>query len=515
MNARLFRGVAGLVGIFLIWEIASRAGLVDSFLLPAPTGVLTRMVALFGEGDFLRALIATLLTWLVSVGITIGIAVPVGILLGSVPGVRTATGALIEFVRPIPAVALIPISTVLLGAGPVTTITLAVFAGFWPLLFNVVAAIRETDPMLLETARIFGSSGLRLAWRVRLPAVARAAVTGVRVAVSLELIVIVTVGLLTGIDGGLGAYLWNAGESVGDITTVLAGTLLIGLLGYLVNQGLLAVQRIRVLHPTASSAPESSATASRTRWPVVAAQQVAVLIGVVVLWQLVTARLQNPYAPTPWRIASTGWQNVGILASSTPISLGKLGIGWAIAVVTGVGLGLVLGLLPKVADVVEPVGAFIRAIPPVLLLPVLVIWVHLGTSLEITAIALGCAWPIFVQTVEGVRGIEPVLLDTSRGYRTGRMRHLWGVVTPAAAPNIMTGLRISISLALILMVVSELIGATNGLGYQLNLAGQQFEYALMWACFVVLGALGYVLNQLLQAADRRLVSWRHETVAAD
>lgn len=515
MNARLLRGVAGLVGIFLIWEIASRAGLVDSFLLPAPTGVLARAVSLFGEADFLRALVATLLTWVLSLGITIAIAVPVGILLGSLPGVRTATSALVEFVRPIPAVALIPISTVLLGAGPITTITLAVFSGLWPLLFNVVAAIRETDPMLLETARVFGLRRFAVAARVRLPAVGRATVTGIRVAVSLELIVIVSTGLLTGIDGGLGAYLWNAGQSVGDITTVLAGTLIVGLLGYLANQALVALQRVRWLHPTASSAPEASRTAGSAHWAVRLAQQWGVLVVVVLVWQLVTARLHNVYAPTPVRIAAAAWQNAGALASGTPVSLAKLGIGWAIAVVAGVGFGLVLGMLPRAADLVEPIGAFIRAIPPVLLMPILVIWVHLGTPLEITTIALGCAWPILVQTIEGVRSIEPVLLDTSHSYRTGRLRHLTTVVAPAAAPRIMTGLRISISLALILMVIAELVGATNGLGFQLNLAEQSFEYPLMWACFVLLGILGYVFNQLLLAADRRLVSWRHETADAE
>src|ERR1700743_2048749 len=215
MNSRLLRGIAGLVGLFLIWEIVSQAGLVASSLLPPPIGVLGRMVSLLGQSDyasfaplgqpdFVVSLIATLLTWLLSLLITLAIAVPLGILLGSVPGVRTATSAVIEFIRPIPAVALIPVSTVLLGAGEVTTITLAVFAGVWPVLFGVVGAMRETDPMLLDPARVFGLSDLAVSVRVRLPAVARAAVTGFRVSVALELIIIVSTGLITGIDGGVG-----------------------------------------------------------------------------------------------------------------------------------------------------------------------------------------------------------------------------------------------------------------------------------------------------------------------
>lgn len=526
MNSRLLRGIAGLVGLFLIWEIVSQAGLVDTFLLPPPTGVLARMGSLLGQSDyqafaavgqpdFVVSLIATLLTWLLSLLITVAIAVPLGILLGSLPGVRTATSAVIEFIRPIPAVALIPVSTVLLGAGEVTTITLAVFAGVWPVLFGVVGAMRETDPMLLDTARVFGLSDLAVSVRVRLPAVARAAVTGFRVSVALELIIIVSTGLITGIDGGVGAYLWNAGQAVGDTQTVLAGTVIIGIIGYVANLALVGIQRLPWLHPTASGAPESGQVGAR-RWAVRFAQRWGTLVLMLVIWQLVTVGLHNLFAPTPTAIAASAWHNLGVLGQSIPQSMAKVGIGWGIAVVGGAGLGLILGMLPRAADVVEPVGAFIRAIPPVLLMPVLVIWVHLGTGLEITTIALGCAWPILVQTIEGVRSIEPVLIDTSHAYRTGRLRHAFTVVLPASAPKIITGLRVSLSLALILMVISELIGgAIDGLGYQLNLAeNTSFDYPFLWACFVVLGILGWLLNQLLLLADHRLVSWRHEDAVA-
>lgn len=483
----------------------------DSFLLPAPTGVLARVFSLLGQSDFQVALIATLLTWLLSLAITVAIAVPLGILLGSLPGVRTATSAVIEFIRPIPAVALIPVTVVLLGGGPVTNITLAVFAGMWPLLFNVMGAIRETDPMLLDTARSFGLGRIAMATRVRLPTVARAAVTGIRVAIGLELIIIVSVGLLTVIDGGVGGYLWTAGESQGDTVTVLAGTVIIGIIGYAANQALIALQQVRWLHPTASSAPESGQRGSSRRW-VRLAQRWGAFVVAVLLWQLVTWKLGNVDAPTPLTIARTAWQHASVLATSTPVSLVRLAFGWLIAAVAGVGLGLVLGQLPRTADVIEPVGAFIRAIPPVLLMPVLVIWFHLGTTLEVTTIALGCGWPILVQTIEGVRSIEPVLVDTSHSYRTGWLRHLCTVVAPSAAPKIITGLRISLSLALILMVITELLGQTSGLGYQLNQAGSTFDYSMMWACIVLLGVLGYLLNQLLLVADHRLVSWRHEAV---
>jgi ABC-type nitrate/sulfonate/bicarbonate transport system permease component len=512
MNGRLFRGLAGLVGLFVIWQVACQIGLVDPTELPPPTAVGARLVALLGQSDFQVALVATVSTWIVSLLITIAIAVVLGMLLGSLPGVRTAASTVIEFIRPIPAVALIPVSTVLLGGGSVTTISLAVFAGVWPILFAVVAEIRETDPLLIDTARTYGLGRFAIAVRVRLPAVARATVTGLRIALALELIVIVSVGLLTGIDGGLGAYLWNAGEAVGDATTVLAGTVIIGIIGYAANLGLGSLQNIRKLHAVSSTTPEVE-TARSSRWAVRMAQRWGTFIVLVAIWQWAASRADNVFAPSPTMIAQSAWTNLSTLGTSIPLSLERMGIAWGISVVAGVGLGLVLGLLPKAADVFEPVTAFIRAIPPVLLIPIIVIWTHLGVGLEITTITLGCAFPILVNTIEGVRTIDPVLLHTSLSYRTGRLRHLATVVAPAAAPKIVTGLRISLSIALILMVISEIIGATSGLGFEITAAGGQVDYPLMWAVLVVLGILGFVLNQLLVTADRRLLSWQRTPAA--
>lgn len=512
MNGRLFRGLVGLVGLFVIWQVACQIGLVDPTELPPPSAVGARLVTLLGQSDFQVALVATVSTWIVSLLITIVIAVPLGLLLGSLPGVRTAAGTVIEFLRPIPAVALIPVSTVLLGAGEITTITLAVFAGVWPILFAVVAEIRETDPLLIDTARSYGLGRLSIAARVRLPAVARAGVTGLRVSLALELIIIVSTGLLTGIDGGLGAYLWNAGEAVGDVTTVIAGTVVIGIIGYAANLALGALQNIRKLHSVTSTTPEAESARSN-RWLVRVLQRWGTFVVLVLLWQWAAARAQNIYAPTPTAIAQSAWTNLSTLATSVPLSLERMGAAWGISVVGGVFLGLLLGLLPKVADVFEPVTAFIRAIPPVLLIPVIVIWTHLGVSLEITTITLGCAFPILVNTIEGVRTIDPVLLDTSLSYRTGRLRHLVTVVAPAAAPKIVTGLRISLSIALILMVISEIIGATSGLGFQITASAGLVDYPFMWACLVLLGVLGYIFNQLLVTADRRLLSWQRTPAA--
>jgi NitT/TauT family transport system permease protein len=135
---RVLRGTLGLLGFFAICEVISRLGIVSEQYLPAPSLVLARLVQLLGTQSFLLDVTASVLAWAIALGISIAIAVPAGLLLGSVPIMRLATRAIIEFLRPIPSVALIPLAIVLIGGGAATKITLAIYAAVWPILFNTI-----------------------------------------------------------------------------------------------------------------------------------------------------------------------------------------------------------------------------------------------------------------------------------------------------------------------------------------------------------------------------------------
>lgn len=246
MAAPLTRVGRGLVGFGVLavgWEILGRAGPVDPEYLPPASRVLARLGTLLVDGDFPAQVLATVLAWLIALGAATAIAVPAGVVLGSVPGVRTATRALVEFLRPVPTVALIPLVIVLLGTGPETKIVLAVYAAVWPLLFNTVHALAEVDPVALDTARSFGLSRARTLAAVSLPHAAPLVVTGLRLSAAVALIVVVSTELLAGGDGGLGQVVFEAGSGGGGMDVVLAGTVVAGLLGWAANAGLEHVQR--------------------------------------------------------------------------------------------------------------------------------------------------------------------------------------------------------------------------------------------------------------------------------
>ncbi|MFE0023011.1 ABC transporter permease [Amycolatopsis sp. NPDC059021] len=235
---RFLRGLAGLAGFFLLWEAACRTGLIDQTFLPAPSKVLATIVQLLGDVSFLRDVIATVLAWAIALLIAVAIAVPAGLLLGSVPGLRAATASVVEFLRPIPAVALIPLVLLVIGSGPESKITLGVYASLWPIMFNTIYALGEIDPVLMETARAYGTGRVRSLTSVALPHTAPFVFTGIRLSATIALIAIVSTEFLAGTKLGIGNFILQASTGSTRFDLVLAGTVVAGVLGFLINEGL-------------------------------------------------------------------------------------------------------------------------------------------------------------------------------------------------------------------------------------------------------------------------------------
>ena len=234
----VIRNLIGLGGFFLLWEAAVRVGLIRRAFLPTPSDVAVRLVDLAGQPSFLRDVIATVLAWLIALCLAIAIAVPAGLLLGSVGAIRAATRVLIEFLRPVPPVAIVPLIVLVLGSGPEAKITLAFYASVWPILFNTIYAFDEIDPLLMDTARSFGMGRLRVLTMVALPHAAPFVFTGLRLSAAIALLVTVSTEYLAGSEIGVGAFLINTATTVGTRDWVLAGTVVIGTIGYLANEGL-------------------------------------------------------------------------------------------------------------------------------------------------------------------------------------------------------------------------------------------------------------------------------------
>jgi len=241
------RGLAGIAAALAISQVLSVTGVVPRQFLPPLVDVLARAGRLVADPVFRTDLRATLQAWAVGMAVAILVGVPAGLLLGSVPAVEAALRPVLEFLRPIPSVALIPLVSLILGAGLVTEATLIVYAAIWPILFNTLYGLRDLDPVPRETLRVFGFGRGALLWLVSLPAVAPFIATGIRLAAAVALILAVGTEILSGFGDGVGVFIAQAQQAVDGTTDLLAATVWAGALGLLLN-ALLAGGERRLFH---------------------------------------------------------------------------------------------------------------------------------------------------------------------------------------------------------------------------------------------------------------------------
>jgi ABC-type nitrate/sulfonate/bicarbonate transport system permease component len=237
--------------------------------------------------------------------------------------------------------------------------------------------------------------------------------------------------------------------------------------------------------------------------------EIAVPIVLVVLVGVWSAGSDNYYYPALTKVLSSfrdTWLFSRVGSDVVP-SLVRLALGYAIASVVAVALGLLLALVPWLRRASDPIVQFLRAIPPPALLPFGILVMGVGNSMKIFIIAFVCLWPVLLNTMDGIGGIDATLLDTSRVYRVSARDRIVRVMLPAAAPQIFAGLRTSLSLALILMVISEMVASTNGIGYFVLQSQRTFAIPEMWSGILLLGILGYLLNLLFLIVERRVLRW--------
>ncbi|MQA96442.1 MAG: ABC transporter permease subunit [Streptosporangiales bacterium] len=230
-----------------------------------------------------------------------------------------------------------------------------------------------------------------------------------------------------------------------------------------------------------------------------------------VVWWVTSAGSENFFLPPLADIlaAFTATWTADRFAADVLPSLVRLAAGYAIAAVLGIALGVLVGSLPRVRAAFEPVLEFLRAIPPPVLVPILMLIAGIGDGMKVAVIVSGCVWPILLNTVEGVRAVDPVLADTCRSYGIGgaaRLRHL---VLRSASPQMVAGLRQALSLGIILMVISEMFAASTGLGFTIIQFQRSFAIPEMWSGIILLGLTGFALSLIFKFFEARVLAWYH------
>jgi ABC-type nitrate/sulfonate/bicarbonate transport system permease component len=241
---------------------------------------------------------------------------------------------------------------------------------------------------------------------------------------------------------------------------------------------------------------------------------VILIVALLGLWQYSAVYVMDtPTWPPVTRIFEAWVDNIvdGSLIKNLLATLWRQMLGYWLAVVLGIGIGLLMGYYRIAYNLLEPLIEIFRPIPGPAYLPVLVLFVGIGHEMKVVLILVASLFPILLNTYAGVRSIDPVQLDTARTLGLTTLQTLREIILPAASPQILTGMRISLAISLILAILSEMIVSNDGLGYFTLLAERTFKIPDMYAGIFTLAMFGYALNRLFLFGEARLIRWHQES----
>lgn len=235
----------------------------------------------------------------------------------------------------------------------------------------------------------------------------------------------------------------------------------------------------------------------------------ALPIVLLAAWEYFGRTLDNVYLPplsSVLAVLRDDWLFDHTVSDLLP-SLERFAVGYLIGSVVGILLGLAVGASRRAAQYLEPTLEFLRALPAVAIIPVAVLLFGLGPSMRISVIVFGVLFPVLVNTAVGARTCRQERIDVARMYGLSRFAIARRVILPSALPMISAGLRIALPIALIMMVVSELVGGQEGIGFYLLTGQSLFHISAMFAALIILGLLGNVINAGYAWLERRWLPW--------
>jgi ABC-type nitrate/sulfonate/bicarbonate transport system permease component len=236
----------------------------------------------------------------------------------------------------------------------------------------------------------------------------------------------------------------------------------------------------------------------------------------LVAWEAYVRYNDTPtwFLPAPSKIACTLWNDRSLLLENTWVTLQEVLAGFAVAVMLGVGLAIVINSSQLLEWAIYPLVIASQAIPLIALAPLLLVWFGYGATPKIIVTALIAFFPITVATVDGLRSADRELLDLLRSYGAGSWKRFRMVKVPSALPSFFSGAKIGISVAVIGAVFGEYVGADSGLGYLINISAAKLRTDLVFAAIVVLAVMAMLLFLIVAVIERRILRWRRYTASA-
>ena len=248
---------------------------------------------------------------------------------------------------------------------------------------------------------------------------------------------------------------------------------------------------------------------ARIAWAIAS---MAVCVALVLLWQVIAdMKILSPaFFPGPdrtWK-AFTRAAASGDLAPRVYATVWRMLIGWALASVLGVLLGSLIGSSPRLRRLLGPMLEFLRPLPASATIPIFIVLLGLTNAMVLTVVAFGALWPMLLGTVHGFEAVEPRLYEVARVLHLSKASVIWKIALPSALPDILSGLRLSLTVALILTVVCEMLVGVDGLGSWTLISARAFRSPDLYAGVFLLGIIGYLGASILTMVSNRLLVWK-------
>ena len=499
------KGLLLPVATLVAFEIWARAVHLQSDSLAPPSAIAAALVEAFADGSVLVATRGTLIS--AFAGLTIGGAI--GLIFGIALGIFHVFDRLmevtIEAIRPIPSIALLPIALIALGFGYRMEIMIVAFACVWPILIpdsrsgwgnratpdrSIARVASFSDgpgpqdhhsggvaadlPGFPPSSRDRADRGRHSrdcdqpnrAWRCDHDRAAGA-----------------TAGPNAGLSvvdrhGRMFAQYRPCGRAKSPVRTRGIGE------GYGMNRSVLYGRAVSFI----------------------------VAAGFVGLWQMIAdLRLVSPvFLPGPdraWASLLRGFTNGDLLAKLAG-TLEHMAYGWLVASIAGIALGAMIGSSRTMRSYVAPSLEFLRPLPVSAIIPVAIAMFGLTQGMALFVIAFGAIWPMLLATVHGFAAVEPRLYEVARSLHMSRAAVIFRIALPSASPDILSGMRLSLTVALILSVVCEILAGLDGLGHWVLLSARSFRSADLFAGVILLGVIGYLTALAMSMVEKRLLRWR-------
>jgi len=505
-------GVIAPVAVVLVWQLVESAGLLNYEYLPAPLEVLAAAAKLIQTGELVNAVSHTLRITLTAATLSMVLGAALGLAIGLLPKLRVYLVASIDFLRAIPAAALVPVAVMAFGPSATTELMLVVYAALWPVVLYTAAGAASVHPRQYDVAQMLHLSRSATIHKIVIPAAVPAWLIGARLCAVIALLVSIVAEMLMNLRG-LGGALVQSLNALAP-ARMWAYALICGLIGFTLNAVLSRV--VRLVLPGSPANTDDHIDVSiqgAALQPRSSLRGLLPLVLVLVAWQLFS-HSDSVFFPPPsqWVTAIGRVHGSGLLMPAVTQTLSTFVLGLALATVIGSAFGVAIGASRRVDYALTPSIAFLAAVPAAAVVPVATLLLGPTQLSGVVAVGLIVAWPILLAAATAMRTVPTVRLEMSRTLGLTRVQRWTRVIVPSLAPGVMLGVRIASAMALIVTLLVDIFGVGAGLGRLLVESQQRFEAATAWGLLLMIGAFGYLISALLARVGRRAYIDRDSTL---